>query len=290
MFKLFPQLIVIAAIAVILVIVLRRLSQVTIKEDALTPEGGTRYVPTRWLSRLGSLLSDFVSTLGTAVGKLFGFIKKPKIPAGLRPKARIRREAKFSLRTVTERISPRISGDEDAPERTFLGSADVNAEEQDFIKQIERDPTNHEAYEGLGKLYLDGKKYKDALEVYDYLAKLHSDNDVYFSKLGLAHFNLGNYDSAIEAYNTAITLKPDAPHRLVNLSLCYEAKGEFPEAVDAAERALHMDPDNVQYMVLLAEYLIVAGKKEDATELLEKALEVEPTNQIARHKLMELKF
>lgn len=286
MFKLLPQLIVIVSILVVIIIVLRRLPQVIVKEDnGIVAGPETQFLPLVWLASffrsVRRVFSTFVSVLISSFKKRSGkgFLKTERLKSLAWQKI----GSKFIFQR--KKISPKLLEAD-----SFVEANDLEQAEQVFIKVIEGEPTNTEAYEGLGKLYLDRKKYKDALEVYNHLRKLDPDSDNYYSKLGLIYFNLGNYDQAIAAYSKAIILRSDTPHRLANLSLCYNAKDMLPEAVDAIERALRISPANSQYLLLLADYTAKGGKKEQALEILEKVLELEPTNQVARQKLMELKF
>jgi len=288
MFKLLPQLIVIISIATIILIILRRLPQVIIRQESgsvgASPEtAGTRRVVI-FVGKIKNWLVSFYKCLASFVAEAKSHTNSSNYLERF-SRALHFKSLKSQLRKPTGEVSEHLSEAADHIKNSNLESA-----EQSLLEIIKEDPGNKDAYEGLGKLYIDQKKFFDALEVYLYLTKKHPDIDKFFSRLGLIYFNLGKYDESIKAYQQSIDLKPDSPNRLINLSLCYEAKKQTEKAVEAVEKALILSPDNPKYMLLLSDFLVTSGKKELAKKLLEKVLELEPTNDSARDKLRQLKF
>jgi tetratricopeptide (TPR) repeat protein len=291
MFKLIPQIIVLVSAVIIILIVLRRLPQVTIKEesgifDDKNPAAGE--TGAGFWSRFFTLLKEFFVRI---YHNLANFVNEAKDHT---VKAHYLERVSHVLKIKGSNLKARrLKQSQPQPEQSQPAARPTEAEdrtEEMLIKIIESDPANRSAYEGLGKLYLEAKKFKDALEVYAYLTKVYPNEDKYISKLGLVNFNLGNYDAAIEAYQKALELAPNTPHRLINLSLCYEAKGQMNDAVTSVKRALEKSPEDVQYLLLLSDFLVREGQNAAALEVLEKILQLEPTNHVAREKLMQLKF
>lgn len=264
----------------------RRVSEITIKEDE--PEDLS---PLPWRARLNNFWRRLSALFAKIWQAFVNFVAEAK---GHTVKAHYMERFSKVLRLRTLRTSfrrlPRVITSPAQVREEGLSGRSFEVMEQGLIKSIEKDPANHQAYEELGKLYLEQKKYGDAKEVYEYLVNVHPARDVYFSSLGLIYYNLGSFDNAIVAYNKAIQLRPEATTRLINLSLCYEAKGRFDEAIESVERALEISPEQPQYLSLLADFLIKTARHSDARETLEKILELEPTNQEARQRLMDLKF
>lgn len=179
----------------------------------------------------------------------------------------------------------------------FLATAEADLESQDydraergFIKAIEKDPRNEQAFAGLGRLYLAQKKFKEAQETYRFLTKHYPENASYHSSLGQALHSLGRHNRAAAAYRLAIELEPDNARRYVNLGLSYAAMNNHEEALEQYRQAMALEPENVQVLTVYAEALVEQGDKEEAIEILEKVLALEPTNHPAREKLMKLKF
>lgn len=286
MYKLIPQFLVILSILTIIIIVLRRLPEVTVAEDesnGLGPQAGADPVLRGGLSKL------------IAFGKRLVGILAYYAKAAKEHSVKVNYLERFSkaLHLDVVRAQRRL-------QPTARPAAAVSAEaegkntsdhtEQQLIERIQKNPADRNAYEDLGKLYLDRKKYRDAEEVYEYLTRNYETEDGYFSRLGTAYFNLKKFENAITAYGRAIELRSDVPNRYVNLSLCFEAMGDYVQAAETARKAVRLAPDNVTYLSLLADFLIRSGQNHDASETLERLLELEPANESARKRLMDLKF
>ncbi|MEK9180812.1 MAG: tetratricopeptide repeat protein [Patescibacteria group bacterium] len=286
MFELLPQFIIIVAITTVIVIVLRRMPNVTVKEEVEDLEAKNLSARQK-LQNFFAGLSDLLKRLWRFFANFVAEAKDHTVRANY-----MERFSKvMRLRGLRSRFAgfpPRRGIDWPAPRTNLMSESNPETIEQALIKAIEKNPGSQEAYEGLGKFYLEQKKFREAKEVYEYLVNVHSPKDGYFSALGLIYFNLGNYDDAIVAYSKAIQLRPELPTRLVNLSLCYEAKGRIREAIDSVEKALEINPDSAQYMLLLADFLIKDKKPVDVREVLLKVLELEPSNQEAAQKLLEI--
>ena len=288
MFKLIPQLILIVSIVTIIVIVLRRLPQVTVRSEM--EEHLFKGQP-GFQGKVFDMWHNFLKLLVKIYRLVLDYVKEAKdhttqahylkrISNTLRVEGL---KKQFRGRTKETAIHLDQAAD-------HLDNNDLQSAEQSLLRIIEQDPKNKAAYENLGKLYLEQKKYSEAREVYEHLTSTHPSEDSYYSKLGLVNFNLSNFEIAVENYNMAIELKPHAAHRLINLGLCYESMGQVDKAIEVVERALAVSPGNPKYMILLADFLTQTENIELAKEILEKVLELEPTNSLAREKLMNLKF
>ncbi|MDP2932773.1 MAG: tetratricopeptide repeat protein [bacterium] len=289
MFTLLPQFIVLISLATIVVIVLHRLPDVTIREEDSNGSprtGGAALKVGSVIKKLKELLVRILKaaldSINASKDHTFKTNYIEKVSKALRLDA-VR--SPFRSRSLSQAQSGKGSAAQNVSEERRLEEA-----EKQLIAHIKLNPLDKDAYESLGKLYLERKKYKDASEVYEYLVKNHPGQDSYHSKLGTAYFNLGNYEQAAAMYRKAIELKPDLPNRFINLSLCLEALGKNEEALSAVERAVAIAPLEVHYLQALADLLIRAQNIEKAQETLEKILELEPTNHVAREKLMQLKF
>jgi len=162
--------------------------------------------------------------------------------------------------------------------------------EQLYLQAIKKNPNDHQAYEALGRLYLQNKNYTEAVEVYEYLTKLDASHDVYFSHLGLAYYSLNEFSKAASAYEKALNINNKIPTRWINLALCFDALSEYAKTVKAILSALEMDKLNPNYLTLLADTYIKLDNSVRAEEVLEQLLTLDPTNKSAREKLMRLKI
>lgn len=289
MFKLIPQLVVLLSLAVIVVMILRRLPEVTVREETELEKKDNQPVasgPRNWRLKLQNFMAKawnflyyYLSaakdhTSKDYLGRVSKALRLDKIPSPLR--------FRFNFPTSTTHLSK--------PLESAKKYDDSEEAEKSLIEIIKKHPNSRAAYESLGKLYLERQKYQDALEVYKYLSGHHPEQDLYWSKLGMAFFNLQNYEKAAASYQRAIGIRSDLPNRYINLALCFEALGNLDQAAEAVIQALELSAGNVQYLHLLADLYIRLENKARAEEILEKILESEPTNNSAREKLMQLKF
>jgi len=169
-------------------------------------------------------------------------------------------------------------------------SGRAQSPEEVYLETIKRDPQNREAYEGLGRLYLQEKKFEDAAETFDFLTKFDPSRDIYWSNLGLSLYSLKKFREAANAYEKALNLNSKIPTRWINLGLCFAAMEDLGKAVTAVRGALNLDRRNLHYLTLLADLYIQAGNGIKAEQALEQILEIEPTSRAAREKLMKLKI
>jgi tetratricopeptide (TPR) repeat protein len=177
----------------------------------------------------------------------------------------------------------------EAAELTIKPEARQNPEDL-YLEAIKKNPSDKQAYEHLGRLYLQNKNFADAVEIYEYLTKLDAGRDIYFSNLGLSHYSLNEYQKAASAYEKALNINSKVPVRWINLAFCFEMQEEYVKAVKAITAALQLDKLNVNYLMLLADTYIKLENNVRAEEVLEQILSQDPTNKVAREKLMRIKI
>lgn len=166
----------------------------------------------------------------------------------------------------------------------------VSTPEQIYLQAIKKNPQDKKAYEGLGRLYLQEKKFEEAIETFEFLTRLDESEDVYWSNLGLCYFSTKDFRKAIGVYEKSLNLNSRVSSRWLNLGLCFEAMGEYTKAVKAAISALELDPLNTSYLNFLADLYLKIPNKVKAEEVLEKILEIDPTNRAIAEKLSKIKF
>ncbi|MBI4363638.1 MAG: tetratricopeptide repeat protein [Candidatus Doudnabacteria bacterium] len=184
----------------------------------------------------------------------------------------------------------RIRRSENDPDWLPEVSDTVGSDENIYLSAIKKDPNDKQAYEGLGRLYLQDKNYAEAEEVFRYLIKLDPDKDAYHSNLALILYSLQRYQEAVEEYNKALSINAKIGARWVNLSLCFIALDDLSRAIKALSNAVSLDPRNINSLSLLADIYMKAQNKMRAEEVLEQVLKLEPTSRQAREKLMRLKL
>jgi tetratricopeptide (TPR) repeat protein len=104
-------------------------------------------------------------------------------------------------------------------------------------------PARKEAMFRLGKIYIDQKKYDDAIKIFDPMVKADKmDADSrYF--LGVAYLRKGEADKAIELLLVATRYVPNYYEAQFALGQAYEKKGDKASAIKAYEMALKYKSD-----------------------------------------------
>ncbi|MBI2356279.1 MAG: tetratricopeptide repeat protein [Candidatus Doudnabacteria bacterium] len=233
----------------------------------------------------GNFWTYLAGNLKILSGKIWHFILEAK---DLKPPAKLR----APVEKVKKAFRIRIRSHEDEPE--WLPEAtdslrDGQTAETMYLEAIKKDPQNMEAYENLGRLYLQEKNYIEAAEIFEYLTRFDPGKDTYFSNLALSLYSLQQYPQAAAAYEKALSLNNKIPARWVNLGLSFMAQGEYGKAIKAITNALGLDKRNLNYMMLLADLYLKAHNQIRAEQVLSQVLELEPTNRLAREKLMRLR-
>ena len=238
-----------------------------------------------------SLWPYFRQKIGFVANKLWHFILEAKdlTPAATKTLHTGVEKARnaFRIRIRTSNSEPQWLPE--AAELSIKPNSTQNPEDL-YLEAIKKNPNDKQAYEALGRLYLQNKNFSEAVEIYEYLTKLNAGKDIYFSNLGLAYYSVGEYQKGTASYEKALNINSKIPARWINLALCFEAMEEYNKAVKAITQALQLDRLNTNYLTLLADIYIKLENNVRAEEVLEQILSSDPTNKPAREKLMRIKI
>lgn len=104
-------------------------------------------------------------------------------------------------------------------------------------------PYMYESIYRLGSIYIEQKKYKDAIAVLEKGVKINQiDSDLKY-KLGVAYLLSGKADDAVLQFEEALKFVPDFPEAYYWLGRAYEKKGNKDLAKQAYENALKYKSD-----------------------------------------------
>ncbi len=138
----------------------------------------------------------------------------------------------------------------------FKEKDDFEEKEKNLIKIIEFDSKNIGAFQDLGELYFENKKYEEAKQAFAHVLKLVPDEDA---------------EKQADIY--------------YDLSLVYKETEENDEAKETIKMAGKIAPNNPRYLNAMIEIGIISKDKFLAQTALEKLEEVNPENA----KLAEFK-
>lgn len=123
-----------------------------------------------------------------------------------------------------------------------------------FLKAIQLNPKQINAYNNLGNIYLDLKEYDEAKKIYQKILNLQPNYMKGYSNLGLIYKHEGNLEKTIECYLKALELDPNIPDVYNNLGNALLDQGDFDNALNNYYKAIELNPqfDNAYANYLFA--------------------------------------
>lgn len=170
----------------------------------------------------------------------------------------------------------------------FLGKGDLNDTEKLLIQSLSLDPSNLEAYNKLGLIYLKQNQYKKAEMLFRKLVSAKSDEASYHSNLGLTLYHQQQLPEAKSCYEKAIELDHGRAGRYFSLGKILHEMNETDKALVHFQKALDMDPKNLDYLLTLAQFYQEQGTTTEAKHILGEVLAMFPDNEDAVKMLKDL--
>ncbi len=313
-YTIIPEIIVFAAIAVVIILVLRRLPQTKKLADS---EPAPKAKPERpgkrdmifklksadfstWRqSRTKQLSASWKGMIGW-IGGLFSRRAKP-LNAPVKDQANRVIEAKREISKKSEEkremvapvSAPRLSEAAQAKIRDLSWEArkaskkaDYAAAEKYYLEVLKIDENNGDVFKGLGAVYAQQKNFADAAGAYKQAIRLGTRDEQVYSALAESLLQKKNWKEAIDTLDHVIKINPQMASAYALVGRAYTGLKLHKEALKYFELAAKFDPKNVGYLMLLAEAAQRRGLDVIAKMNLNKILELDPKNDAAR-KLLE---
>jgi tetratricopeptide (TPR) repeat protein len=157
-------------------------------------------------------------------------------------------------------------------------------------------PKHEKVLEHLSALYINAKRYEDALvclvpleeminanyksaqEANDpnKILEVHQSLLTVYGFLGEAYFSTRQFSDAIVYFRQSLELKPDQPDSLYNLGLCYGIAGQYPQAEKTLESLLSIQPNHLNGKQSLALTKLRQQKTVEARNLLLSIIQEKP--------------
>jgi len=189
---------------------------------------------------------------------------------------------RMQARTVTavgqSSLAERIKNLIDEAQELYRQDNLVEAEKR-YLEIISLDPKNVPAFEGLGDLYLQQRKYQEARETFDYLLRLTDAEAHFYDKLGQVAKAQGRLQEAEAQFIKSVELNNQNAGYLFDLAEVYRLEGEYDKTADYLKQALAIEPNNPKYLDALLEISIIRKDKAVASEVLLRFMEANPDNQ-----------
>lgn len=171
----------------------------------------------------------------------------------------------------------------------YARQANWPAAEKVYIKVVALAPKTLEAYLGLGSLYLRQKNWNDAAEAYKLVLEGDPDNATAQGNYGQALANRGEWVAAVGAFEKAAKLDPGNATRHATLGLAYVTISDHKKAVRAFRDAVKHDRENLSHKIELAKVAVLVGDKPQAEEMLTAVLTRDPLNEQAKAMLEQVR-
>jgi len=172
--------------------------------------------------------------------------------------------------------------------------------ELNYKLAAKQDPNDARAQLGLGNVYLDQGRFKEAVDAYQQTLKLKKDYGDAFQPLSYSLAQLGRFNEAADVLKQALEYDPNNAEIYNNLAFSYGQAERYPEAIEASQQAITLlgktGDAYKQGLQNRNEVLSNAYKNlgnayngskrySEAADALKKAAEIEPTNAAALFNL-----
>jgi len=140
--------------------------------------------------------------------------------------------------------------------------------------KLDIDKSVKSSYYLKGLCYNKTKQWENASKVFAEYGTLKdtADNESYYSSFGLAQLHLNQDAEALNNFNKVLLIKSDNPQALYGLGCLHAKKGDFPKVTEYMEKAfttrqIIKDQFKFEEETFLAEYMKVKANKKKLSEL-----------------------
>ena len=193
-----------------------------------------------------------------------------------------------AIRRVEDRLArtPNDPGPLLLAASTYRAIGDAKQMEQKLRKTIEVDPSNVQAYELLGRLYLSQQRLDEALAEFDGLAKVHPRPVQAHTLAGVILEAKKMPDEARKRYEQALAIDPEMPVAANNLAWMYvQTDGNLDVALQLAQAATRRLPDSAAMQDTLGWIYYKKGLAGLAVPPFERSVKLDPKNPIFHYHL-----
>ncbi|KKS31848.1 MAG: Tetratricopeptide repeat protein [Candidatus Amesbacteria bacterium GW2011_GWA2_42_12] len=155
----------------------------------------------------------------------------------------------------------------------------LNRAEELYIMAIKYDQKSVVAYRGLAEVYFKKGSLEEARQTYQFVLQLEPDDDSVMVKLAEIAESQGDIEEAIENYQKAILVNDSLSPRFFHLAEMLIKVGQPMVALDAVSQAVELEPKNPKYLDLFLENAIICGNKAVARDVWNQLRLVNPENQ-----------
>ena len=151
------------------------------------------------------------------------------------------------------------------------------------INKIIEKEANEKNYFKRGTIYKKLKNYSKAIEDYDKVIKLNSNDAGYYNGRGSAKYSLGEYKESVEDYNKAIKLNPNKVSYYNKRGNGKYKLGEYKESIEDYNKAIELNSNNATFYGNRGSAKYRLREYKESIEDYNKAIELNPNNKLYRN-------
>jgi tetratricopeptide (TPR) repeat protein len=201
----------------------------------------------------------------------------------------------------------------------YLAAKQYDSAIIEYSKALQKDEKFGDAYERLGRVYLEkgdkvnawrsyqraanlkpndiplqitaggmlliGQRYDDARRLAEAVLEKHPDNVEALVLKANSLVGLENLDTAITQLEQAIRMSPNESELYANLGSMHASSGQVAEAEAMFRKAVETSPKNAQVYLPLGNFYWATGRPAQAEATFLKAIEIDPKNVLAHRAL-----
>ncbi|MFO7707400.1 MAG: tetratricopeptide repeat-containing serine protease family protein [Desulfobacterales bacterium] len=154
-----------------------------------------------------------------------------------------------------------------------------------FLKATQADPTDSEAWGGLGSCYAGLDHPEDAAAAFRQAVQANPRDEVAHFRLANFYSRIGRHEDAIAGYREALAINPQFEAAYFNLGLIYVGIGRYAEGKDAFEAVTRINPEAgpAHYNAGLAHSQL--GRFQEAIEAQKIVIRINPGYAPAYHAM-----
>jgi tetratricopeptide (TPR) repeat protein len=146
-------------------------------------------------------------------------------------------------------------------------------------------PDSASAHNNLGRIYLQQRRFKEAIAELQETIRLDPDLFLaYFSLNSIYLYETGELDAAIQLAVRQIQRNAQSPRAYGQLATAYVAKGDLRQAETAFRKALELDARFTNDWYRLGHVLRLQGRHEEARHAYLRVLEIDPKDISAHYE------
>lgn len=150
-----------------------------------------------------------------------------------------------------------------------------------FLKEyINNDPYNEVAWHQLGRQYFTLKKYKKALQAFDYSILIDEHFVGGYIEKAKTLEKLQHYKKAIENYKISLSLDDPTAFAHYRMAVCYEKLNDVNLAIFYYGKAIHEDPLLEKAWISIIDLYTKENKIEQALDTVSKAIDGNEKNTV----------